>query len=52
MSSCWTVASSQIDVGGYVKPGGAGILTLGASTGKILDRGWTHGKWADGLLSC
>ena len=53
MTGSWTVASSNIDMSGYVKPGGAGILTLGTWTGHILDRGvdpHKMGRWAYVLL--
>jgi len=52
-NSCWNMASSQINIGGYVKPGGAGILLLGSTTGTIIDRGadpWKMGRWTYTLL--
>ena len=53
-TGCWTVATSQVDTGGFLKPGGAGILALGQSNGKIIDRGvdpWKMGRWAYKLIA-
>ena len=53
-TGCWTVASSKIDLGGFLKPGGAGILSMGNVNGKISDRGadpWHMGRWAFNLFS-
>ena len=53
-TGCWTVASSQIDLGGFIKPGGAGILAMSNVNGKIRDRGtdpWKMGRWAFNLFS-
>ena len=53
-TGCWTAASSKVDTGGFLKPGGAGILALGQSNGKIIDRGvdpWKMGRWAYNLLA-
>lgn len=38
-SGCWTVSSSEVKVGGFVKPGGTGMLMMGSGTGRIVDRG-------------
>ena len=48
-TSCWTVATSKIDLGSYVKPGGTGTLALGNSNGLIVERGvdpWQMGRWS------
>ena len=48
-NGCWSVASSKINVGSYVKPGGTGILSAGRSNGTIVDRGsdpWNMGRWS------
>ena len=50
---CWIGSSSTIDVGGFVKPGGTGILAMGKSNGKIQDKGvdpWLMGRWSYVLL--
>ena len=52
-TSCWTVASSNIDIGSFLKPGGAGLLSMGNCNGMILDRGvdsWNMGRWAYTLI--
>ena len=52
--ACWTVASSSIKVGSYLKPGGTGILTLGNNTGRMIDRGsdpWKMGRWTYCVIS-
>ena len=36
-TACWTVASSKIRVGNFLKPGGTGILAMGNSNGRIYD---------------
>ncbi len=53
-NGCWAVASSQLNVGSYVKPGGVGILAGGRSNGTIMDRGvdpWKMGRWSYVLFS-
>ena len=53
-TGCWTAASSTIEMGGFLKPGGVGILTMGLGNGKITDRGvdpWKMGRWAFTLYS-
>ncbi len=53
-TGCWTVASSKIDIGGFHKPGGAGILSMGIGNGTINDRvadPWKMGRWAYTLFS-
>ena len=53
-TGCWTVATSKIDLGSFLKPGGAGILALGQSPGKIIDRGvdpHIMGRWAYNLIA-
>ena len=53
-SGCWTVSSSQIKIGSYVKPGGTGTLTWGRSTGALIDRGtdpWNMGRWSYDLIA-
>ena len=50
---CWTGSTSKIDVGGFFKPGGAGILAMGQCNGKIQDRGvdpWSMGRWSYVLI--
>ena len=49
LHGCWTVSSSKLNVGSYVKPGGTGILAMGKSNGTIIDRGadpWKMGRWS------
>ena len=36
---CWTVSTSSIPIGNYLKPGGTGILTTNEFPGKITERG-------------
>ena len=53
-TGCWTVATSKIDLGSFLKPGGAGILALGQAPGKIIDRGvdpHMMGRWAYTLIA-
>ncbi len=53
-TGCWTVSSSEINVGSYVKPGGTGIFAMGRSNGTILERGvdpWFMGRWSYILLA-
>ena len=48
-TSCWTVATSMIDIGSFCKPGGTGTLAMGKCNGLILDRGtdpWNMGRWS------
>lgn len=48
-NACWTVASSELRLGGYLKPGGTGILSMGKGTGSIKERGsdpWGMGRWS------
>ncbi len=50
---CWTGSSSAINTGGFIKPGGTGMLAMGQSNGLILDRGadpWKMGRWTYNLL--
>lgn len=48
-TSCWTVSSSAITVGNFLKPGGTGILTMNEYPGRIKQRGsdpWKLGRWS------
>ena len=48
-TSCWTVASSKIDIGSFLKPGGAATISMGLTNGKCIDRGvdpWKMGRWS------
>ena len=37
-TACWTVSSSKLNVGTFVKPGGTGMLAMGSSNGRIIQR--------------
>ena len=53
-TSCWTVSSSSLSVGNFLKPGGTGILTMNENLGRIKERGtdpWNLGRWSYILLS-
>ena len=48
-TACWTGASSSVNIGNYLKPGGTGTLALGKCNGRILDKGvdpWQMGRWS------
>ncbi len=50
---CWTVASSNVPVGSFCKPGGTGLLVMGNATGRLVDRGtdpWRMGRWSFSLV--
>jgi len=52
-NASWTVSSSVINLGSYLKPGGTGTLVMGQTTGRIIDRGtdpWKMGRWSYTLL--
>ena len=52
-TSSWTIATSDIDIGSFFKPGGAGLLAMGNCNGIILDRGVDNlkmGRWASTLI--
>ena len=53
-TGCWTMSSSSVSVGNYLKPGGTGILTMNEYPGRIQDRGtdpWKMGRWSYITLS-
>ena len=53
-TSCWTVSSSSIPVGNFLKPGGTGILTMNEFPGRLTERGtdpWKMGRWSYVTLS-
>ena len=53
-TGCWTVSSSSISVGNFLKPGGTGILTMNEFPGKMIERGtdpWKMGRWSYITLS-
>ncbi len=53
-TGCWTMTSSKIEMGGFLKPGGAGILTMGHGNGNLTDRGvdpLKMGRWVYTLYS-
>ena len=46
---CWTVSSSSINMGNFLKPGGTGILATNGFPGKTIERGtdpWRLGRWS------
>ena len=48
-TACWTGATSSINVGNYLKPGGTATLAMGKCNGRILDKGvdpWKMGRWS------
>ena len=48
-TSCWTVASSDLSVGNFLKPGGTGIYVMNEYPGRIKERGtdpWHLGCWS------
>ena len=50
----WTVASSKLSVGNFIKPGSTGILSMGESNGRVIDRGtdpWGMGRWSYCVLT-
>lgn len=52
-NACWTTASSNVPVGSFCKPGGTGLLVMGNTTGRIVDKGtdpWRMGRWAFSLI--
>ncbi len=52
-NACWTAASSKVPVGSFCKPGGTGIMVMGKTTGRLIDRGvdpWKMGRWSFTLL--
>ena len=51
--ACWTVSTSKINVGSFLKPGGTGLLTRGICNGRVKDRGtdpWGMGRWSFSVI--
>ena len=50
---CWTISSSEIPVGNFIKPGGTGILATNGMSGRLLERGtdpWKLGRWSYNII--
>ncbi len=53
-TACWTVSSSKLRVGSFLKPGGTGTLTMGECNGRVIDRGadpLKMGRWSYCLIT-
>ncbi len=52
-TSCLTVSTSKVDIGGFLKPGGTGLISMGNCNGLILEKGvdkWNMGRWSYTLM--